>query len=292
MFILSQYYHLCLIIAGSSFIGLIAGVLGTFVYLRKQSLLGDTVSHAALPGIVLALIITSNTSPTLLLFGGALSGALGILFSEAIKRVCKLHSDTILGIILSVFFGMGLVLISILQKYPRADQAVLNKFLFGNISILLLSDLFPIIGIGSCVFLAIILFWKELKMHSFDPEFCSTIPHVASYTNSLFLLLLLMVISICLQCVGVILMSSLLIAPAVSARQWTIRVRSMMVLAAIFGSSAATLGTLISNQIQTPTGPTIVIILSIVVATSLLFAPERGLLIPSIKKLLKKEGLS
>ncbi|MCL5875691.1 MAG: metal ABC transporter permease [Candidatus Dependentiae bacterium] len=291
MLILSHYYHLCLIIAGSSFIGLIAGVLGTFVYLRKQSLLGDTVSHAALPGIVLALILTSNTSPTILLCGGALSGALGILFSEIIKRVCKLHSDTILGIILSVFFGMGLVLISILQKYPRADQAVLNKFLFGNISILLLSDLFPIIVIGSFVFIGITLFWKEFKMYSFDPEFSSTIPYVASYTNYLFLILLLMVISICLQCVGVILMSSLLIAPAVSARQWTLRVKTMMIVAAIFGSSVATLGTLVSNQIQTPTGPTIVIILSILVAISLLFAPARGILTPFIKNYFKRERL-
>ena len=263
MVIWSHYYHLCLILIGSSFIGLIAGALGSFVYLRKQSLLGDAVSHAALPGIVLALIITANTSPTLLLLGGALSGAIGIILTELIKRVCNIHTDTILGIILSVFFGVGLVLISILQKYPRADQAVLNKFLFGNISILLIGDLVPIIIIGSGVVIAIMLFWKELKVQSFDPAFCLTIPHVSFFTNSLLLLLLLMVITMCLQCVGVILMSSLLIAPAAAARQWTIQLGTTTSLAAFFGSFSATLGTLISNYLHTPTGPTIVIILSV-----------------------------
>jgi manganese/zinc/iron transport system permease protein len=259
-------------------------MLGSFVYLRKQSLLGDAVSHAALPGIVLALIITANTSPTLLLLGGALSGALGIMLTELIRRVSTIHTDTILGIILSVFFGIGLVLISILQKYPRADQAVLNKFLFGNISILLISDLAPILIIGSCVVIAIILFWKELKMQSFDPTFCLTMPRVSFFTNNLLLLLLLMVITMCLQSVGVILMSSLLIAPAAAARQWTAHVGTTTSLAAFFGSSSATLGTLISNYLHTPTGPTIVIILSIIVACSLLFAPNRGLLIAMHKK--------
>lgn len=284
MIIFAHYYHLCIILLGSSCIGLIGGMLGSFVYLRKQSLLGDAVSHAALPGIVLALIITANTSPMLLLLGGALSGAVGIMLTELIRRICNIHTDTILGIILSVFFGIGLVLISILQKYPRADQAVLNKFLFGNISIMLINDLVPVIIIGSCVFIAIMLFWKELKVQSFDPIFCLTIPHVSLFTNSLLLLLLLMVITMCLQCVGVILMSSLLIAPAAAARQWTMHVGTTTSLAALFGTSSATLGTLISNYLHTPTGPTIVIILSILVAISLLFAPKRGLLISRRKK--------
>ena len=285
MFFFYHYYHLYIILFGSSLIGLIAGTLGTFVYLRKQSLLGDAISHATLPGIVLALLITSNKTPALLLLGGACTGTIGIMLTLLIARITKLHNDTVLGIILSVFFGAGLVLISIVQKYPRADQAVLNKFLFGNIAILLPSDLFPVLIIGTLVCTVITLFWKELKLYSFDQELSHTIPLLNPIMNLLLTTLLIAVIAICLQCVGVILMTSLLIAPATAARQWTIHLETTTLLAAFFGACAAVAGTLISSSMHIPTGPAIVVTISILTGVSLIFSPRRGLLFYWLKRL-------
>ncbi len=280
----SHYYHLCIILFGSSLIGLIAGALGTFVYLRKQSLVGDAISHATLPGIVLALLITANKNPTLLLLGGAISGTIGIISALLITRITKLQSDTVLGIILSLFFGTGLLLLSIVQKYPRADQAVLNKFLFGNIAILLPSDVWPLLIVGLLAGSTLFIFWKELKVYSFDQEFSNGIPHLNTTINILLTALLVMVITICLQCVGVILMSSLLIAPTAAARQWTVRLETTTVLAAFFGAVSAVIGTLISNSIHTPTGPTIVLVISTLISASLILSPRRGLLMYWFKR--------
>ena len=200
-----------------------------------------------------------------------------------ITRITKIHSDTVLGIILSTFFGGGLLLLSIAQKYPRADQAILNKFLFGNIAILLSSDLWLIIIIGILVISNTILFWKELKLYVFDQSFCA-LTYNTQFINSLLTFLLIMVIAIGMQSVGVILMSSLLIAPAAAARQWTLRLETTMLLASFFGIFSAISGALISDSFHMPTGPMIVVTLSCIFALSLIFSPERGLWLPLKRK--------
>ena len=275
---IAYYYPLIITIIGSSLVGLIAGCLGPFVLLRKQSLLGDTISHASLPGIVLALIISQQKDPALLLIGGAIAGGIGTLLTMLIAATTTLHKDTILGIILSSFFGMGLLFISLLQKYAYADQALINKFLFGNASILLLNDLHIVIIMGCIIITAIALLWKEFTMFSFDTHFTHSLGYSTTIIEMVSTALLVFTIVVGLQTVGVILMSSLLIAPAASARQWTNKVSSMVIISGCIGAGASTLGAYVSMLSHIPSGPMIVLVLSSIVCISLLFAPKRGLL--------------
>src|SRR6266404_2814966 len=134
-------YTLLLVLQGAALLGITAGALGSFALLRQQSLLGDAISHAALPGIVLMFLCTHSKNPWLLLTGGALAGVVGVVSMNYVCTRTKLKKDAILGIILSVFFGFGLVLITVAQKIPTSNQAVLNKFLFGNVSTLLQQDI-------------------------------------------------------------------------------------------------------------------------------------------------------
>src|SRR5690606_4344461 len=141
--------------------GLVAGVLGTFAVLRRQSLLGDAISHAALPGIVLAFLLTGLKSTIVLVLGAALAGWLGTLIVMTIVRHSRLPSDSALGIVLSVFFGAGLVLLTYVQKLPDASQAGLDRFLFGQAATMLGRDVVVIASLGACALLAVIVFWKE-----------------------------------------------------------------------------------------------------------------------------------
>lgn len=282
--LLSEYYPLLLTIISCSIIGTVAGILGVFVLLKKQTLLGDTISHASLPGIVMALLISQQKDPAILMLGGTISGIIGTLLTIFIAKNTTLHKDTILGIILSVFFGFGLLLMSQLQKYLYADQAIVNKFLFGNASIVLLSDLKIIIVLGLIIIVALYACFKEFILETFDPAFAQSIGYSVQSINIIITFLLIMAIVIGLQTVGVILMSSLLIAPAAASRQWTNKIVTMITISACIGTSTSIIGTLVSIHQQMPTGPVIVVILSLIVFISLLCAPERGMIWPLIKK--------
>ncbi|MBN1516754.1 metal ABC transporter permease [Candidatus Sumerlaeota bacterium] len=273
-------YTLRTVALGAGSLGLIAGALGSFALLRKQSLLGDAMSHAALPGICLVFMLTLSKDPLLLLVaGGGLAGWIGALLVMLIVRRTRIKQDSAQGIVLSVFFGFGTVLLTVIKNMPSGNKAGLNKFLWGSASTLIASDVTKIATIGVVALLIIALFWKQFKLLSFDPDFahCSGIP--VRVMDVLLTTLIVLSIVIGLQTVGVVLMSAMLIAPAASARQWTDRMGRMVFLAAAFGAFSGVAGAIHSSQVDDlPTGPTIVIYVSVIVMVSLLFAPNRGLL--------------
>jgi manganese/zinc/iron transport system permease protein len=271
-------YTLRVVAAGAGMLGLVAGALGCFAVLRRQSLLGDAISHAALPGIVLAFILTGTRNPLVLVLGAALAGWLGTLCITAIIRYGRLPADTALGIVLSVFFGFGLVLLTYVQQLPTAAQAGLDTFLFGQAATMLAGDVVVIAALGSLCLLAVAVFWKEFKLLTFDPEFGATQGLNVPAVDVLLTTFLVVAIVIGLQTVGVVLMSALVIAPAAAARQWTNSLSVMVVLAALFGAMAGVGGALVSAGAgRLPTGPTIVLAAMVLVVLSLAFAPARGL---------------
>jgi manganese/zinc/iron transport system permease protein len=271
-------YTLRMVVLGSAILGVVSGALGSFAVLRKQSLLGDAISHAALPGIALAFLLTRSKAPLVLVCGAALAGWLATLLMMSILRTTRIKEDTALGLVLSVFFGLGLMLLTFLQKQADAGQAGLEKFLFGQAATLLASDVGTMAVLGGAALLAMLLFWKELKLLSFDPDFGATLGYPMRTLDVLLTSLLVIAIVIGLQVVGVVLMSAMIVAPAAAARQWTDRLGGMVALAALFGALAGISGGLLSSSpAQLPTGPTIVVCLSGLVAVSLLFAPRRGL---------------
>lgn len=263
---------------GTGTLGIVSGVLGSFAVLRKQSLLGDTMSHAALPGVVLAFLLTRSKAPLILIIGAMIAGWLATLWMMSIVRNTRIKEDSALGLVLSVFFGFGLMLLTFTQRLPDSRQAGLDNFLFGQAAALLERDVITMAIIGGIALLLVVIFWKEFKMLSFDPEFGATLGFPVRFLDVLLTTLLVVAIVIGLQAVGVVLMSAMIVAPAAAARQWTDRLELMVVLAGFFGALAGVVGAMISSTGSgLSTGPVIVLSVSVIVIVSLLFASKRGL---------------
>jgi manganese/zinc/iron transport system permease protein len=294
---------------GSAVLGVVSGALGTYAVLRRQSLLGDAISHAALPGITVAFLLTRSKAPIVLVLGAAFAGWLATLLVMGIVRGSRVKYDSALGLVTFVFFGLGLVLLTYIQKnVSDARQAGLDKFLFGQAATLLMEEVYLMAGLGGATLLLVALFWKEFKLLSFDPEFGACLGFPMRLLDVLMTGLVAVGIVIGLEAVGVVLMSALLVAPAAAARQWTDRLGVMLLLSAFFGALAGVTGAVVSSQPEwlrwldlvlgsvvealggrravfatgqtsgVPTGPAIVLCAGVVVMMSLLLAPNRGLI--------------
>jgi len=264
---------------GAATLGIISGALGAYAVLRKRSLLGDAMSHAALPGIVLAFLFTRSKAPLVLIVGALIAGWIGTLLMMSITRSTRIKEDSALGLVLSVFFGFGLMLLTYVQRLPDASKAGLDRFLFGQAAALLQRDVITMASLGALALLATALFWKEFKLLSFDPDFGASLGFPMRALDVLMTTLLVVAVVIGLQAVGVVLMSAMVVAPAAAARQWTDRLGWMVGLAALFGALAGVSGAAISSTTaRLSTGPTIVLCISFIVIASLLAAPNRGLL--------------
>lgn len=263
---------------GAAAIGIIAGVLGTFAMLRRQSLLGDAVSHAALPGIVGAFMLTGSKASIVLIVGAAAAGWLGALLVRGVVRSTRVKDDAALGVVLASFFGVGLVLLTYVQRWPEATQAGLNRFLFGQAATLLERDVWLIAAIGAGILLVVALLWKEFALITFDPDLARTLGLPVGRLDLVLTSLIVLAIVVGLQAVGVVLMSAALVAPAAAARQWTGSLGRMALLAGVFGGATGVAGAVASAALaKTPTGPAIVVAASVLVMVSLLLAPHRGI---------------
>jgi manganese/zinc/iron transport system permease protein len=255
-----------------------AGVLGTFVLLRRESMLGDTLAHASFPGVVLSVLITQSKYVPLLLFGGALSSIVGALLILLLTVKTTMKKETIFGVILSSFFGLGLVLVTVIQKLHIGAPGIMHRFLFGNVATMLMKELI-ILSVCALLVLCIVhLCFKEFLLHTFDAVYTHTTGYRAHTIEFLLYTLIVIIILLGIQFVGVILASSVLIAPAAAARQWVQRTSSMAILSGIFGSTAALTGTAISCVSPSlPPGPIIIIVMSIILCISIFCAPQRSI---------------
>jgi manganese/zinc/iron transport system permease protein len=271
-------YTLRNVALGSAILGMVGGVLGSFALLRRQSLLGDALSHAALPGICLAYMLTGAKTPFVLLVGAGIAGWIGMLALLLIIRETRIPEDAGLGIVLSVFFGFGIVLLTFIQQSNDANQAGLDKYLFGQAATLVQDQVIMMAALGGAALLLVWLLFKEFKLLAFDPDFLGTLGFPGRRLNVLLTSLTVVAVMIGLQTVGVVLMAAMLIAPGAAARQWTNRLSTMVFLAALFGLLAGVSGALISvSESRLPTGPMVILSASAIVVVSLLFAPARGL---------------
>ena len=263
---------------GCAILGVASGALGCFAVLRRQSLLGDALAHAALPGICLAFLFTNSKNPGVMLAGALATGLLGALFILGIVRGTRLKEDAALGTVLSVFFGGGIVLLTAIQHRPNAAQAGLDKFLFGHAASLVPRDLLVLGGLTLVVLGLLLLFYKEFKVLSFDRDFGAAVGLPMRRLEVLLTSLIVVAVVIGLQTVGVVLMAAMLITPAVAARQWTQVLGRMITLAAVIGAACGVLGAVLSSTSRNlPTGPLIVLAVTAVLLASLAFAPRRGL---------------
>lgn len=271
-------YTLRVVALGAALLGAVSGGLGSLAVLRRQSLLGDAISHAALPGIVLAFLLTGSKSTLVLVLGAAVAGWVGTLVLMGVVGYSRVKEDSALGLVLSVFFGIGMVLLTYVQRLPDAAQAGLDRFLFGQAATLLMRDVEVIAGLGGVAVLLMLVAWKEIKLLTFDRAFGESLGLRMGRADVLLTTILVLAIVIGLQTVGVVLMSAMVVAPGAAARQWTDRMGRMVGLAAAMGAVAGVAGAVMSSAVERlPTGPTIVLCLTAIVAFSILFAPNRGL---------------
>lgn len=288
-------YPLRMVVLGSATLGIVSGALGTYAVLRKQSLLGDAISHAALPGIALAYLLTSSKSPWILVAAAAAAGWIATLLITTIVRNSRIKYDAALGLVMSVFFGLGLILLTYIQKHAGSGQSGLREFLYGKPATLMMRDVLTMAVLGSAALAIMLLFWKEFKLLSFDPEFGASLGFGMRGLDMLLTSLLVIAIVIGLQTVGVVLMSAMLVAPAAAARQWTDRLGLMATLSACFGVlvgvSGAVFSTLMSDVYELPPGPTIVLMASGLVVVSLFLAPNRGLVWNGLRNLRNRRRL-
>ncbi len=280
-------YTVRTVVLGSAMIGGISGSLGCFAYLRRQSLIGDVVSHSSLLGIVAAFwlghAVTGEASRSLWLLmpGAIVAGLMALLLTKLITERTRIKQDAGLGVMLAIFFGTGMTLLRWLQKDvpPIHGLSGLNDYLFGMAAAMTRSDLKMIAGLGSVAVVAMLLCWNRLKVLTFDSGYAAGLGLKVNAFELLILALMVVAIVIGLQVVGVVLMIALLVAPASAARQWTRHLGPMVTLAAIIGSLCAAVGALISAVGDgLPTGPIIVVLLTTAFLLSVFLAPRRGLL--------------
>ncbi len=277
-------YTLRTIALGAAILGVVGGVLGSFALLRRQSLLGDALAHATLPGIALAFMISHTKTPLILLTGAGLTGWLATIIILRIVSETRISEDAALGIVLTVFFGFGIVLLTWIQQSGEAAQAGLDKYLFGQAATLIQEQVITMGLLGGAALLLVVLLFKEFKLITFDPQFAATIGYPVNRLNILLTLLIVVAVLIGLQTVGVVLMAAMLIAPAAAARQWTERLGVMLVLSAIFGALAGITGALISVSGENlPTGPLVILSATAIVIVSLLFGSARGIVWESLR---------
>ncbi|MGO4345065.1 metal ABC transporter permease [Paenibacillus sp. MCAF9] len=267
------------IFLGCTLLGLSSGVIGCFSYLRKQSLMGDTLAHAALPGICIAFMLTGVKSIGLFLIGAGISGLIATFGIGYITRNSKLKQDAAMGIVLSGFFGLGIVLLTLIQHGSYGNQAGLDKFLFGQAASMIASDVITMTVVCVSLITVCTLLFKQFKIISFDPGFARGIGYPVAFLEQLLMLLIVVAVVAGIQAVGVVLVAALLITPAVSARYWTDRLGLMVVLSGIFGAVSGAAGTWISASVSNlPTGPVTVLAATLLFCISILFGPQRGLL--------------
>ncbi|MDB5313015.1 MAG: zinc transporter permease [Gemmataceae bacterium] len=278
--------------AGAAGLGLVAGAVGSFAVLRRQSLQGDVISHAALPGLAVAFLLGAR-EPVFLILGGAVTGWAAMVLVGAVSRRSRVPVDAALGTALSVFFGLGLVLLTYAQRHvPDASRHPLERYLFGQAALLREEDLRVIGYLGAAALALLAAFWKEFKLLSFDADFAASIGRPVRLLDLLLTTLTVTAVVIGLKAVGVVLMTALLIAPAAAARQWTNRLGVMVVLAGLFGAAAGAGGTVFSHLAGggVPTGPTVVLSATALVVLSLLFGTARGVAWVAIRTRLSPAG--
>lgn len=270
--------------AGTAALGLTAGAVGAFAVLRRESLQGDAVAHAALPGVACAFLL-GGRGPLALVLGGAAAGWLAMLVVRLIAGRSRVPFDSALAGVLAVFFGTGLVLFTYIQRnVTGAALTPLERYLFGQAAFLREADLWVIGGFAAGAVLTLAALWQPLKVVSFDPAFAAGSGLPVRAVELVLTTLLVGAVTIGLKAVGVVLVTALLIAPGVAARQWSDRLGRVVVLAGLFGALAGAGGTVASHLLSyqfpkagaVPTGPTVVLCATLLVAVSLLAGPARG----------------
>lgn len=272
MFSIFTDYTFLIVLISCAILAAVSSMIGLIIVLQRESLVGDALSHAALPGVVIAFLLLQEKVTIALLFGAFVSGIIAVGIIYLIKNHTRLPFDGILAVVLSAFFGFGMVLLTYSQKLPNAAQAGLKSFIFGQASSIIMEDARMIFIVAIIAMLVFIIFWKEIKIYVFDPMFAQNSGFSRGIMQTIISSLMMVIIITELQTVGIILTSAMLISPGVGALQWTKDFKTSIFLSVGFGVVSAVIGTTFSAIFENvPTGPSIVVVLTILTLFSIFF---------------------
>jgi manganese/zinc/iron transport system permease protein len=252
---------------GTIFIGITASTIGVFAFLRKKSLVGDAISHAILPGVALAYMFTETRSTWILMIGAVIAGWLATQMMDGLTRTTKLKSDSVVAIVLSIFFSIGLVLISWIQGNGNDSQSGLSDFLFGKIAAISTQDIYSFGIIGALLLLLVLWKYRMFYFLAFNGEYMKVRGFAVRWNNLIVSTASILAIAMGIQAVGVVLMSALLIIPVSGARMLTFRIVPLLLLSALFGVMGAVGGAFSSTLAPNmPTGPWVIVFLFAIAA--------------------------
>lgn len=273
------------VVLGSMLLTASSAIVGTFTFLNKRSLIGDAIAHAVLPGICLGFIVAGTKNPFVLIVGAFITGWLSLVVVEFISRKTRVKEDTAIGLVLSVFFGIGILMLTVIQKSGNAAQSGLDHFLFGKAAALVGSDLYAFLIVAAILLTVVYILFKEFALLAFDKAYAKSIGYPVRLLELILTSLIVLAVVIGIQAVGVVLMAAILITPAAAARFWTDKITVMIFLASAFGALSGLSGAYISFVAPAmPTGPWIVIVISTIAFISFFLAPKRGVVYRLIRQ--------
>lgn len=282
-------YNTRLVMIGSAMLGAVCGLVGVYLLLRKRSLIGDAICHASLPGIALgffaSLAMGGNGRDTVWLLGGAaVSGVVGALTVLGLRRWTLLKDDAALGIVLSVFFGIGMALLSLVQQTGEGNAAGIEGFIYGNTAGIMANDNWLLALACGCVALTLLLLRKELQLLCFDSAFAASQGWPTVAMDLILLACILIVVIIGTSIVGVLLIIAMVVIPPASARFWSDRLPANLIISASVGTAAGVLGALSSFVIdRVPSGAAMVLFAASLFALSMVFGSKHGFLWRAIR---------
>ena len=283
---------------GTITIGLVSGALGSFAYLRKQSLVSDVVSHAALPGTLLAFLVAvtvfgvDGRNTVGLISGAVIVGTIAVLFANGVANTTKIRIDSAMAVSLTLFFGAGMILMRVIANGEYPGKGGIQDYLFGNASVITTADLYTSVVTGGLAIVVMLVFWKEFALRTFDPGHASVLGFNGRTIDVLMFTTIVIAIVIGVKSVGLVLMVAFVVTPPAAARQWTTTLGSMVTLAGIFGAVGSGVGAYLSIAWgNVPTGPLIVLTLFALFVLSLLLSPRRSIVMTSLTRLRARKQL-
>jgi manganese/zinc/iron transport system permease protein len=275
-----------LVVYAAILLGITCGLLGCFIVLRRQSLLGDAIGHAVLPGVCVGFLFAGHRSTPALLLGALVAGLLAAALIGLLQRTTNLKTGECMGVVFTGFYGVGIVLLKLIQNRSGASgQAGLDKFLFGQIVSIHGADVVYMAVIAAVAVGGVVVFWRKLAVSSFDHDFAFSLGLPVRRIHYLLTGLVTVAIVISIQAVGVVLVSAMLVTPAATAYLLTDRLHRMAILSAAFGAAAGVLGAFFSLFGEDlPTGAFMVLAAACLFAGAFLFSPRHGL-VPRLLRL-------
>ncbi|VEG25413.1 metal ABC transporter permease [Actinomyces howellii] len=283
---------------GTMSIGMVAGALGCFAYLRRQSLVSDLVSHAALPGSLLAFLAAvavgaDGRGMIALVLGAAVVGTLAVLVANSVTRASTLGIDTAMVVVLTLFFGAGTLLMRVIANSRLPGKGGIQDYLLGNASVFTVADLVTSLGAGALAVAALVVFWKELALRAFDPELATVLGFRAGALDALMFGAIAIATVIGVKTVGLVLTVAFVVTPPAAARQWTVSLGGMVVLAGLIGALGSGVGAYLSIALgKVPSGPVVVLVLGAILLVSLLASPRRSLAVRAVARARARRALA